>query len=565
MEEQFTPIVNPVIPDFTTQVNTSVNGFITDENGNAVEGASVKGGTTTISSDKFGYFKISNEVFAKSAGFVQVSKPGYFTGFRTFLPVEGKETFIRLQLIPKKNAGIIEAAVGGTVLTTDGAKVTLPANGVVVASNNTAYTGAVNISAHWLNPAEEQKTQLTMPGNLTGVDSAGHLNVLVTYGMLAVELTSDAGELLQIASGKKASLSFPIPSSISGTAPASIPLWYFDESKGVWKQEGRAVKNGSNYEGEVNHFSFWNCDVGFPLVNFTVQIVHNGLLPLSNVPVVITDVNMPSRLAIAYTDTSGYVNGLVPANSNLQIKIVAQGCNQNFIVANINTASSDVDLGTVQVNTNQNAAIIQGRVIKCNGNPVTNGFVIVRGQFNNSVIEINNGNFSASTIICPGTNVSVAAIDRETSQQSNMTDILLVTGINNTGEMQACNSSTTELITVNLSINGNKTYTLPQHLFGGNFYFATDSTSISAIDLPINQQAIQFSFTGNAAPGVYPLAGNRFFSGGPMFIFSNPTFVTITSYGLVGQFITGSFAGQGHFDGGPEQSCQVNFNIQRDQ
>jgi hypothetical protein len=35
-------------------------------------------------------------------------------------------------------------------------------------------------------------------------------------------------------------------------------LWSFDEAKGLWKEEGQAIKTGSNYVGDVSHFSFWN-------------------------------------------------------------------------------------------------------------------------------------------------------------------------------------------------------------------------------------------------------------------------------------------------------------------
>ncbi len=55
--------------------------------------------------------------------------------------------------------------------------------------------------------------------------------------MAAVELTGTSGELLQIATGKKATLTLSIPSSLAASAPATIPLWFFDEAKGLWKEE----------------------------------------------------------------------------------------------------------------------------------------------------------------------------------------------------------------------------------------------------------------------------------------------------------------------------------------
>ncbi len=40
---------------------------------------------------------------------------------------------------------------------------------------------------------------------------------------------------------KTATLTFPIPVELQAQAPATIPL-YFDEVKGLWKEEGSAKK-----------------------------------------------------------------------------------------------------------------------------------------------------------------------------------------------------------------------------------------------------------------------------------------------------------------------------------
>ena len=568
VDEQYIEIVKPVIPDFTTKINAGVSGFITDENGNAAAGASIKGGTVTVVADKFGYFKISSAAFAKSAGFVQVSKGGYFTGYRTFVPIEGKETFIRLQLISKINTGNIDAAAGGTVTTTDGAKIILPANAVVTAANNSAYTGAINVAAHWLNPAEEQKTQLTMPGDLTGVDSAGHLNVLVTYGMLAVELTGSAGELLQIATGKKASLHFPIPSSVAGTAPSSIPLWYFDESKGVWKQEGRALKNGNNYEGDVSHFSFWNCDVGFPLVNFSVQLLDQNLNPIVNALVFILPETQNIGGRYEYTNSEGFVKGQIIANINLVMKL-EEVCNQNIFIKNITTTNSDLDLGSIKVTLPLNISTFKGQVNKCNGSPLINGYIIITGADYLNAITINNGQFSSTRIICPDQAIQFFAIDADASQQSSPQNIIPISGINDLGTLTACDPIESEFITY--TIDGATTsLTLPQYLFGGRFDFTQDSTTIDAVNLlnPGTGNEVWFRFGGPTTAGSYALANNFFrtsLSGG--YQFTTPVNAVITTYGLIGNFITGSFSGTAIIppDMVTTHTVRCTFNIKRDQ
>jgi hypothetical protein len=190
---------------------------------------------------------------------------------------------------------------------------------------------------------------------------------------------------------------------------------------------------------------------------------------------------------------------------------------------------------------------------------------MIGGTGNNSIINITNGVFAAAGTVCPGANAVLVAYDRETSQQSNLHNITLSSGTNTAGELQACTNSGTDSISITLSNGTHFIYTLPQYLFGGNFYFLNDSTAINAIDLLNgNQQKVQFSFTGAATTGLYPLSNNSFSSEVGTFLFTDNVFVNITSYGLVGQYITGSFTGS-LFGWPAGTTCTVKFHIQRDQ
>jgi hypothetical protein len=436
-----------------------------------------------------------------------------------------------------------------------------------VAANNTNYTGTVNVFAHWLNPSQQDKTQLTMPGNLLGIDSAGHLNALVTYGMVAVELQSPSGQLLQIAPNKKATIQFPIPTSLEANAPNNILLWYFNETNGVWQQEGRAIKNANNYVAEVSHFSFWNCDYPFPLVNLKVQMLNTQLQPLVNMPVEISRVNNLADVRIAYTNAEGFINGLVPASASLQLKAIMPCTQERVLAKAIATANNDVDAGSFMVELPQYGVVINGTVKKCNGNPVTKGRVMIIGSGGNNVVAIANGSFSKAGLACPAANAAMIAIDEEANQQSATKNLVLQAGINEAGAFNACNTLATELITI--ASTTDTSFALPQFLFNGNFYFLNDSTSINAIDLLNgNVESFQFAFTGPAAAGNYTVSNNKFKYGDLYWQFNTPTVVNISSYGLVGQFIIGSFAGTATALTPPPNQTKnfiINFNIKRDQ
>ncbi len=563
VEEQYTETIHQVVPDLSTQINASVDGFITDENGVGIEAAEVKAGSLSALTDQYGYFKITNVSLAKDAGFIKVSKAGYFTGFRTFLPQAGKQTFVRLQLIPKTITGTVGAGTGGIVSTTGGASVTLPVNAVVIASNNTPYSGTVNIAIQWLNPDDMDVTQLTMPGDLRGIDQSGYLNTLTTYGMLAVELTSDAGELLQVAAGQIASLNFPIPASLQAAAPASIPLWYFNEANGLWQEDGAATKNGGTYNGTVSHFTYWNCDIPSSTVNFNAQIVDMSLAPIANVPVSIAIAGSPNSARTCYTNANGEVSGGIPANSNLIIYIESVCTSvEELYHQDITTTNSAVDLGSVKINLNQYEAVLKGYVKKCNGSPVTDGYVIIATGLSNKVVEIQNGDFYSTTNICPNANASVIAFDRETSEQSDVQSLVVVTGTNDFDTLHACAAAPIETITYTLD-GIPTTLTVPWHDFAGNFDFGNNRTTFNAVDLVNSITVFDLTCNGPDAPGSYPVTGTVTLD--QAYQFNPPANITITSYGLVGEFITATISGTlDDLAVGNSHTFSCTINIKRD-
>ncbi|MEO6670592.1 MAG: hypothetical protein ABIN36_14000 [Ferruginibacter sp.] len=563
VEEEYVQTVQPTVPDLSTQINASVAGFITDETGAAVEGANVQKGTATTVTDAYGYFKLEDVDFSKSAGYVQVKKAGYFTGTRTFLPSAGKKTFIRLQLVPKTIAGTVSSSTGGAVVTADGASVTLPANAVVLASNSNPYTGNVNIALHWYNPADMDITQLTMPGDLRGIDSNGFLNVLTTYGMLNVELFGDGGELLQIASGIKASLNFPIPASLQGTAPSSIPLWYFDESNGLWKEDGAANKTGNSYQADVSHFTPWNCDQPMPSVDFRIQIINDSLQPMSSIAVSFSVNGLANATAVIYTNEDGIAHTTLPGNTAFVLKI-SSTCNSSLYTKNINTTTSAVDLGAVQIDAMQYGGGFKGTVNKCGGLPVTNGYVIISSAAYSQAVEIVNGSFNSGAVaVCPNSNASVIAFDRETSVQSAIQNITVLTGTNDLGIIEACGTPTSESITFSIDGTAGSLQT-PFHVFSGDFDFANNSTNIHGFDQVNSTTSFDINFSGiDGTGGVHAITGGSIILNGITYHGVFPD-LTITNYGLIGEFISGSFSADVTDDGGnPHTIDNCTFNVYR--
>jgi len=563
-------VTQPTKSDLGTTVTTNVTGFVTDENNHAVTGATVTAGSIITTTDSFGYFTIKNAVVPKIAGEVKVVYPGYFTGYKTFICTPSNSMFTRVKLMPKINAGNITALTGGGVTSTDGAQVTLPAGGVVIAAGGGAYSGSVHVAVHWINPTDLNALTLNMPGDLRGIDSANNIQGLNSYGMLAVELTGDAGQLLQIAEGKLATLSFPIPSSLLASAPATIPLWSFNDTTGLWKEEGFATKVGNNYVGNVAHFSYWNCDQPFDGgVTLQTQLVDSALHPLANATVEIISQAGVYTGCHGYTDSLGYISGYVPANSSLQLNTVVAPCYSSTYTKNFSTVTTNVDLGTLAVNSTQlSLYTINGTVVSCSNVPVSDGIVILMPSDNSGFISVplqSNGNFSFSPVSCPNVTYSIAAIDNTDILTSTIQPLTLTPGINNIGLIDVCSPG--NLSSISYTLDGHTTI-LIEPFYEGGIILGDASQGNSDTSVVVNHLGFQFKSVD------YPNSGGIFaMEDAPISTGSDPYYagiiddyvssfpaidytyypdgylwgggafppITITHFGNVGDFIIGSF------------------------
>lgn len=528
-------------PDLSTKINSSVSGFVTDENDAAVKGATVQFGTSSITTDKYGYFEAKNVQVVKEAAVVTVIKPGYFKGIKTYMAKEGKAAFFRIKLIPKTTVGNINAASGGTVTLPNGLSIKLKAGTIVNATTNAQYTGTVNVSAYWINPTAADLNKI-MPGDLRGINTDGNLKLLQTFGMAAVELTGSGGELLQIVNGQKATLTLTIPSSLLASAPATIPLWYFDEAKGLWKQEGSATKTGNAYVGDVGHFSFWNWDVPGNFVQFDCTVVNANAQPIHNALVKISVVNNPFNARYGYTDASGYVGGLIPENSQLLLQIFSSfGCSTPSYSQTLTTTSLNVSLGTITISTASFQAVITGTATNCNNTPVTDGYIIMQGgnQFGWYPLS-NTGTFSIDLLLCgsPSLNITLIAEDATNQQQSIVMPYTITAGANNIGNIVACANSTQQFF--NYAVN-NTNYSITDSVFE---YANANSINLYATTANYTNTAnTQFSSQNIGINSIQNLTAFTCLQITEQTTILNPVSVNITEYGSIGQFISGNFTG----------------------
>jgi len=390
-----TSIVEEVSTTFTAKVyeeiSGTVMGYVYDEANNPVEGATVAIYSASTKTNKLGAFVMRNVKMDKQGTYLKVVKSGYILGSDRVFPNKAT-VYSTVKLFKDKKDKSFDAVTGGTIAITDGGTISFPANAIRY-ENGGEYSGKVLATTKFIDPTSPS-LQDEMPGDLYGLNAQGSNVILHTAGMFLVQLSSEKGELLNLKAGSKAT--FSLPSKIK-EAPSTMPLWWFDENGGLWKEEGSAKLVNGNYEGEVSHFSFWNCDIQVPYINICGKVVDQFGNPMTNTYITVKITGKDSSLYRGYahgnTDANGEFCGRIPKGYPLQFSIVSYSpCAIFNLIEEIPAQFQDISNKTFVV-TVSGQKKIEGTLV-CNGTPLTKGYCIFEQNGYIKILDIQNGNFS---------------------------------------------------------------------------------------------------------------------------------------------------------------------------
>lgn len=410
-------------------------GKVINEDNNPVSGVTISVGLSVTTTDANGVFSIeSASVFEKFA-YIKASKDGFIEGSRALVPTDGINQ-VTIMLLDLDITATINSGETSTVDLPNGTQVILDGNYVNQQGAN--YTGAVRVVLKHLNP-DNENMEFQMPGMLFAENTNGSPRVLETYGMIAVELRGSSGEELNIADGSNAEISVPVPQNATN-APASIPLWYFDEDNGYWKEEGQALLQGNRYVGNVTHFSFWNCDAPFPYVQFCVTLEDTNGNPLASTQVLLQRENTNwNSTTGGYSNADGLVCGLIPSGETLILTVPDFGCINNNFTTTIGPYSSDQNI-TIQVpNDDALVTTFTGVFNDCVGNPITNGYMQLFYNDSTQIIPIDNGTLNMAIDYCSGqTAYSAQVVDLSSGQTTDVTNGNFTVPTTDLGTQMSC-------------------------------------------------------------------------------------------------------------------------------
>ena len=421
------------------EYNAVIIGEVYNEFGLPVQDALIEYSGHNAVTDKNGVYFFKNVMVNDQHNVMRISKAGFFDGFRTFNTKSDRTIQLKTIIAEKKFSHSFDAKTGGTI-THNSVKITFPSSGIIYDPSGQKYSGKVNVAIDYMDPLKIS-TFSKMPGNLTALDSQENRRILATFGMAAIEMQGENGEHLQLSPGKKATLEFDLPPDIVRHAPSVISLWYFDERSGYWKEEGSAVLEGSRYKGDVGHFSFWNVDLPFPLVEISGKLLsEKGILSNCRIKAI-----QGELYNYGNTDHTGSFNGFVRKGVPLKLSFnpftLADGCEFSSEI-DFGPIDEDKDLGNINVSLqNVRTFTFSGKATNCAGKPVNIGYIKIDKKNAVGPVQIMpvlNGAFSGQIFSClDQVEINYQVVDLEEYTESKSYETIL-TGDRNFPDIPSC-------------------------------------------------------------------------------------------------------------------------------
>lgn len=307
--------------------------------------------STTTAND--GSFTLNN-VPAQERAMVKFEAANYASAFSAVAVVD-KQTSATQGLLSKVGSTSTFAANAASTLTVPNspAQVALAADSLVNAATGAAPSGAITAQITPIDPASNPQS---MPGDYTSLTATGAVQSIESFGAVNVELKDAAGNKLNLASGKSATIRIPVSSrTAAANSPATIPLYYFNETNGRWIQEGTATLSADKqyYEGTVTHFSTWNSDRPVEETIFVTGCVV-GLINKTGINgALVTSTGVDySGSALTFTDNLGNFRVAMKKNSIADIQALIYQAGGGIFYSNIVTvgpSSVDIHLPSCQV------------------------------------------------------------------------------------------------------------------------------------------------------------------------------------------------------------------------
>lgn len=512
----------------------NLQGLVVDTNLDPVANAIVQVDNRTVTTNNEGVWSLKEvPINAKRGTYVSVEADRHFAGGNRLYSNNGAKSEVVTQLVPFPSALTIGSDAPEEV-SIEGARIDFTKTQFIT-STGLAYQGDVDVYAYHLDPSDTDFLTRS-PGDLSASNVDGEAVGLQSYGMLAVELRSPAGEELQLADNTSASITLDVPDKLQPTAPTSIPLWSYDEVIGTWIEEGRAQLQGNVYVGEVSHFSWWNCDIEIDPVLVCIELIQpESISELEGVRISLCDDLLGT--AMGTTDATGTLCGIVPRDRVITLKVM-DACGNIVYMEEVGPFTADASITIDYSPDPSQFATLEGAITSCTaGLDLSDMIVTIRTPYDHFLATVDDqGNYVATLELCESSapySVSAISIANQvsgfenrvaTAAGPNLVDVDICDGVPLIAFYDDNDNIIYTAATVSLAVKPHETLiTVPNGVIG---WSGSDVGTF-----PVNV-IIQDNATGSNI-----ILDNV----------RNSSTIVITNWGPVGTLISGTISGSGGF------------------
>ncbi len=448
--DEIKPTPHKVRPGHTTVlVNSSLFGMAVDENGEALKQASVSIGTYTAKTDDKGFFLFKDILIDKAGASIVVNAQNHFKGIRVVQPDLNATSAILVRSVSKnsRHLGNLTSSQKGGVLSISGVTLEIPSEGIIDALGN-KVADEVKVYIDRVD-TEKKNNFIPSPGSFIGEDKDYVVKTLFPYGIIAVELERPNGEVLHFSNDISVKTRIPLPKTLVSSAPAFIPLWFFDVELAKWVQKGQATLNASGdaYEATIDATGFWSLQsVGEP-VKFSARILDNKGMPNAYLRIDLIDNTLPildGVVSTGVTNSNGEINAVIQANQTLTLKAFNE-CGQLINEKEIGPfpKGREANIGDYYLDQNPGSHpfSLSGTLYDCDWMPVVGGSVRLNNTlYPYSAITDDEGRFTLSGTLCNQDKyVEIEGFNPEGDVQTTSTFFLPDTNIQ-MGPLPLCNT-----------------------------------------------------------------------------------------------------------------------------
>ena len=413
-------------------IKANIFGVVESEDNQPIEGAVVTYRGEQTFTDSYGIYTFDNIDIDTKHNVLNISKDGYHLHSRTFRTKQTTTVQLRSKILPLQFDKSFISSQGATI-TSEGVVLEFPANAIVLEDSETDYQGEVMVAIEYIDN-DNQDLQQILPGDLSTLNKNDEIESQEFFGATSVVLQTPSGDKLQIKNGNTVTLKLALPAN---STPSDLNAGSFDHNLGLVKEETEASANSEYLVAEVTHFTWWYIYQSIPHVQIDGVVTDQDGNPFASRYI---KVFRDNGFICCYGSiaSDGSFSGRVPQGESLVFQIFDYGgdCDwsQEIYSMNIGPLLQDASLGTIVIQLdNTTQCSVNGTVVDCDDNPVTDGFI----KIGNTIVQVTNGTFDASVIVCDNNPIRFTATNRATQESSNLV-MLNAPGENNLGTISAC-------------------------------------------------------------------------------------------------------------------------------